>query len=82
MLPPAKEVVITIETPEKPAIFVEEPKFEEPTPIPVLTAEPMYTTTLVGGGGGGGGYIENDFGIGYGKENIIERDMTQRQNLQ
>lgn len=82
VLPPAKEVVITIETPEKPAIFVEEPKFEEPTPIPVLTAEPMYTTTLVGGGGGGGGYIENDFGIGYGKENIIERDMTQRQNLQ
>jgi hypothetical protein len=82
ILPPPKQYVEPIETPPQPPIFVEAPIFEEPTPIPVLTAEPMYTTTLVGGGGGGGGYIENDFGIGYGKENIIERDMTQRENLQ
>jgi hypothetical protein len=44
--------------------------------------EPIYTATPSGGGGGGGGFVENNFGLGYGKENIIERDMTQRENLQ
>lgn len=82
ILPPPKQYVEPIETPPQPPIFVEAPIFEEPTPIPVLTMEPIYTATPSGGGGGGGGFVENNFGLGYGKENIIERDMTQRENLQ
>jgi len=90
VLPPAKEVVITIETPEKPPIFVEEPKIEKPILIDVIPApkpsvEPVrevIEAPSFGGGGGGGGYVDNNFGPGYGREQIIERDMNQRENLQ
>lgn len=35
-----------------------------------------------GGSGGGGAYNERDFGTGYGREQVFERDMSQRQNIQ
>jgi hypothetical protein len=82
ILPPPKQYVEPIETPPQPPIFVEAPTFEEPTPIPVYN-KPIDVDYLGNNSsGGGGGYVENDFGLGYGKENIIERDMNQRQNLQ
>jgi hypothetical protein len=50
---------------------VGDPPYTEPTP-------PVYS----GGGGGGGGYIERDFGTGFGREQVFERDMNQRENIQ
>ena len=49
---------------------VGDPPYTEPTP-------PVYS----GGGGGGGGYIERDFGTGFGREQVFERDMNQRENI-
>jgi hypothetical protein len=42
------------------------------------------TPTFSGGGGsgGGGGFIERDLGTGFGREQVFERDMAQRENIQ
>ena len=52
-----------------------------PTPPP-----PPETPTSGGGSGGSGGgggynYYDTDFGTGFGREQVIERDMSQRQNI-
>ena len=54
-------------------------------PIETPIDYPPYTEpeppTYSGGGGGGGGFIERDFGTGFGREQIFERDMNQRENI-
>lgn len=55
----------------------EEPILEDPIKTPIADT-PSYS----GGGGGGGGYIERDLGTGYGREQVFERDMLQRENIQ
>jgi hypothetical protein len=67
---------------------------ENPTTGEVITIEqppiendrnelPIIIETPTGGsGGGGGGFVERDFGTGYGREQVFERDMRQRENIQ
>ena len=90
---PPKEIVVPIELPPAP-IEVEplpiKPLPTTPAPIKVIepTPEPQpepvkeIIPTPSYGGGGGGGYIERDFGTGYGREQVFERDMNQRENIQ
>lgn len=66
------ELPIVVDSPP-PVVDVPEPKIEPP----VIAPPP----TTGGGGGGGGTYIERDFGTGYGREQIFERDMSQRENI-
>ena len=77
---PIKEEPIKVIEPD-PIIKIEpvkeEPIKEDPIKTPIVDVPP-YT----GGGGGGGGYIERDFGTGYGREQVFERDMNQRENIQ
>ncbi len=42
----------------------------------------IIPAVITGGGGGGGGFVERDFGTGYGREQVFERDMNQRENIQ
>ncbi len=69
---PVKEIPIEVVTP------VDEPPYVEPEP-------PKYEPVVVGGGsnggGGGGGFIERDFGTGFGREQVFEFDMNQRENI-
>ena len=44
-------------------------------PIFVETPNPSY------GSGGGGGFSQEDFGGGFGRENVFAKDMNQRENL-
>jgi hypothetical protein len=60
-----------------------------PEPDVIVVApieEPKYVPPAIsiggGGGSGGGGFVEADFGRGFGRDIIYERDMNQRQNLQ
>lgn len=64
------ELPIVVDSPP-PVVDVPEPKIEPPVIAPPPTT----------GGGGGGGYIERDFGTGYGREQVFERDMSQRENI-
>jgi hypothetical protein len=62
-------------------------KKEDPSPPPPNVEpapEPIYHPPYTGGGGGGGGGSSDYFerGGGYGREQVFERDMNQRENLQ
>ena len=72
--PEPKPIVIIEPTPEPPP-----PPVQDIIPAPV---QDVITTPSYGGGGGGGGYIERDFGTGFGREQVFERDMNQRENIQ
>ena len=69
------------------------PPNETPLPKPPVetpVGDPPYTEpqppSYSGGGGGGGGnsgggaFIERDFGTGFGREQVFERDASQREN--
>ena len=73
------EPIVVIEPKPLPKPIVkEEPIIEEPTkPIEDIIPTPSY-----GGGGGGGGYFERDYGTGFGREAVYERDNNQRENIQ
>jgi hypothetical protein len=61
----------------QPIKIIEPPLEPQPTPIEDIIPTPSY-----GGGGGGGSsdYFERDGG--YGREQVFERDMNQRENIQ
>jgi hypothetical protein len=70
------EIKVPIESPDIKPISDEKPVIIE-TPAPT-TPTPVY-----GGGGGrsGGGFIERDFGTGFGREQVFEFDVAQRENI-
>ena len=79
-LPPAPiepEPIVIQPVEPKPIKTIEPPVEEQPTPIETIIPTPSF-----GGGGGGGGYFERDFGTGFGREQVFERDMNQRENIQ
>ncbi len=62
----------------------------EPTPPPVIsTPEPKIEPPVIAppsgggstGGSGGGGYLGRDYGTGFGREQVIDYDMLQRENI-
>jgi len=61
----------------KPIKVIEPPLEPQPTPIEDIIPTPSY-----GGGGGGGSSDYFERGGGYGREQVFERDMNQRENLQ
>lgn len=73
-----KEVPIIIDNPPP----IKEPVLE----TPIEPTQPTLPVVSGGGGGGGisggGGFIERDFGTGFGREQIFEREFNQRQNIQ
>ena len=80
-----KEFPVQIGTPVEP-----DKPIEVITPIddaPYVEPEPpiIKETPITGGGGGGGrsggGFIERDFGTGFGREQVFEFDMNQRENI-
>jgi hypothetical protein len=60
-------------------ITIEQPVDDRRNELPIIIETP---TGGSGGGGGGGGFVERDFGTGYGREQVFERDMRQRENIQ
>jgi hypothetical protein len=42
----------------------------------------IIPAVITGGSGGGGGFVERDFGTGFGREVVVDRDMNQRENIQ
>jgi hypothetical protein len=68
---PIDEPIVTlpIETP------IDYPPYIEPETS-------SYQPVVIGGGGGGGVFIERDLGTGFGREQVFERDMAQRENIQ
>jgi len=87
--PPAEPEPIKIEPIKPRPILVIEPdpiiKIEPVKEEPILEdpiKTPIADTPSYSGGGGGGGYIERDLGTGYGREQVFERDMLQRENIQ
>jgi hypothetical protein len=54
----------------------------QPDPEPIPKFNPPVESPSYGGGGGGGAYFERDYGTGYGREQVFERDMRQRENIQ
>jgi hypothetical protein len=61
----------------KPIKVIEPPLEPQPTPIEDIIPTPSY-----GGGGGGGSSDYFERGGGYGREQVFERDMNQRENIQ
>jgi hypothetical protein len=61
----------------KPIKVIEPPLEPQPTPIEDIIPTPSY-----GGGGGGGSSDYFERGGGYGREQVFERDINQRQNIQ
>jgi len=59
----------------QPIKIIEPPLEPQPTPIEDIIPTPSY-----GGGGGSSDYFER--GGGYGREQVFERDMNQRENIQ
>ena len=55
---------------------------EEPIYIAPVVEEQIVYSTPTGGGGGGGGFVENDFGTGFGRERVVDRNLVDRQNIQ
>jgi hypothetical protein len=55
---------------------------EEPIYIAPVVEEQIVYSTPIGGGGGGGGFVENDFGTGFGRERVVDRNLVDRQNIQ
>jgi hypothetical protein len=55
---------------------------EEPIYIAPAVEEQIVYSTPTGGGGGGGGFVENDFGTGFGRERVVDRNLVDRQNIQ
>ena len=59
-----------------------------PPPVETPVGDPPYTEPEIpvysggGGGGGGGQFDTQSLDRGYGREQIFERDMNQRENLQ
>ncbi len=50
----------------------------QPSPI----FNPIDIVSPIGrGSGGGGGFVERDFGTGFGREVVVDRDMNQRENI-
>ncbi len=77
ILPPDNDIIIF---PPKEPIF-EEPIKEQPIfDEPIKEQPPIYNGS--GGGGGGGGYVDTDMGIGFGRDQVFTKDMSQRENLQ
>ena len=76
---PIKPIPILVIEPD-PIIKIEPIKEEPILEDPIKT--PIADTPSYSGGGGGGGYIERDLGTGYGREQVFERDMIQRENIQ
>lgn len=79
--------VIKDQPPIKVVTPIDEPPYVEPEPPVVketpITKEPETGGSIGGGGGGrgGGGYIERDLGGGFGKEQVFEFDMNQREYI-
>ena len=61
----------------QPIKIIEPPLEPQPTPIEDIIPTPSY-----GGGGGGGSSDYFERGGGYGREQVFERDMNQRENIQ
>ena len=82
---PIKEDPIKIILPPDPIIKIEpikeEPIKEDPIKTPIADVPP-YTGGGSGGGGGGGSSDYFERGGGYGREQVFERDMSQRENIQ
>jgi hypothetical protein len=55
---------------------------EEPIYVTPVVVEQIVYSTPTGGGGGGGGFVENDFGTGFGRERVVDRNLVDRQNIQ
>jgi hypothetical protein len=82
---PIKEEPIKIILPPDPIIKIEpikeEPIKEDPIKTPIADVPP-YTGGGSAGGGGGGSSDYFERGGGYGREQVFERDMNQRENIQ
>jgi len=82
---PIKEEPIKIILPPDPIIKIEpikeEPIKEDPIKTPIADVPP-YTGGGSAGGGGGGSSDYFERGGGYGREQVFERDMSQRENIQ
>jgi hypothetical protein len=76
-----KELEKEIPTPPPDEPSLPKPPIETPVGDPPYT-EPEPPSYSGGGGGGGGGFIERDLGTGFGREQVFERDMNQRENIQ
>lgn len=77
-----KEPVVTVTKKKepKPKVLQLEKDIQKELP-PNVPAPTFPEPTVVIGGGGGGGFFTRDFGTGFGREQVFERDDSQRQNI-
>jgi hypothetical protein len=82
--PPQIITPVEKETPSTGEIKVIDAPPKEPITddTPIKIDLPVKSDVIVGGGGGGGNSYDNFFGAGNGREQIFERDMNQRENIQ
>jgi len=80
---PVKETPIEVVTPiDEPPYVEPEPPIKIEEPVPIKEPMPINEPAPISGGGGGGGYDYVERGGGFGKEQVFEFDMNQRENLQ
>jgi hypothetical protein len=53
----------------------------EPTPTPTPTPIAVPIENIETGGSSGGGYIDRDYGRNYGREQVFQYDMIERENI-
>jgi hypothetical protein len=79
-----KDAVVTVTKKKEPnpkELFIKKEIVKE---LPINVPEPTFPepTIVISGGGGGGGIFTRDFGTGFGREQVFERDYSQTQNIQ
>lgn len=74
-----QDVIIDVDVPIKVVTPIDEPDY---TPIETPVYTPIETPIYSGGGRSGGGTtIQRDFGTGFGREQVFETSLNDRQNL-